>query len=224
VTLTTARAIVRQFARNAQDSSMYDTADVDRAIAFIGTRFCRVTKCVKTKTAMTALTISSAALPAFPTGFRPERLIRAYITDYPMLRVVDTDLLRRWRNTTPRTDTPEMIAFDSQTTGEVYPTPVAASVITLLWWESFTTFTAGTATPDAVTLNIPEDILNEILVWGPPCVLQWNDPEHGYASSGWQKYLELENSLRSIASIKVTHTQRVLDEDGTEPLIIPEGE
>lgn len=219
--VSTAQSYVRQFARNAGDSTMYTDADVDRAIQLVGQRFCRVTRCVKTLSSLT-LTAASAALPAFPTGFTPKHLIRAYIADNPALRITDTDTLRRQRDRMARSDVPELVAFDSTTTGEVFPTPDTGYTLKFLWWEAFTTWTPG-STPTTL-LNVPDDLLIEWLPFGPPAVLQGNEPEHKYAGPMWQRYLEVENSLRDGGTLGVRTVDRVLDEaDSGSIVFVREG-
>lgn len=48
--------------------------------------------------------------------------------------------------------------------------------------------------PAGVTLNIPDDVLSEILTCGAPAQLQKNQPEHKYAADAWATYLALESS------------------------------
>jgi hypothetical protein len=78
----------------------------------------------------------------------------------------------------------------------VWPLPGGAYSFYLRWTQPLTSFTPGTATPTSVTLNIADALLEQILPYGPPALLQHNEPEHAYASESWKKYLEVEARLR----------------------------
>lgn len=206
--LTTARSFVRQFARNAGDSSMYSDADVDRAIQAIADDFIFITKCTRLVSSVT-LTESTAALPAFPTNFRPERLLSAYIGDYPPLDQVDHDVLRAARLANDSTDRPTLISFDSYTTGEVYPKPTATYLtLSLRWLEPFTTWTPGGTDPG--TLNVPDDYLRTILMYGATSLLQHNEPEHKYAAESWQKYATFRDSMRGSGGLGTNYHVRTV--------------
>jgi hypothetical protein len=76
---------------------------------------------------------------------------------------------------------------------EIYPTNDAVRTLTARFWLPFTQWTPGTAS--AVQFNLPDDILAEILPFGPTALLQHNEPEHAYATPAGQKYLEIEASF-----------------------------
>jgi hypothetical protein len=217
MTLTTARAMVRQFARNAGDSSMYSDTDVDRAIRFVCQRFVRFTRCVKATSTITLTASSSAASFAAEENFRPERLLRVWFTLAGVVKgtctVVDHGEILEMLEASPSTEgVPDHIGFSSWSAAAVYPLPDEAYVLNALWAVPFTTFTPGTGTPDDITLNIPSDLLEEILIYGPPAVLQHNEPEHLYASASWQKYLEIEASMRSAGSFGARAAFRVKED------------
>lgn len=48
---------------------------------------------------------------------------------------------------------------------------------------------SGTTNAD-VTLNLPNDYLRMILSYGAPALLQHNDPDHGFGSESYKKYVE----------------------------------
>jgi len=204
VNLSTARTWVRQYARNAGDSSMYSDADIDRAIATVGNRFVRETRCLKTTDSL-ALTTSSSALPSLPTGFRAERSIRAWVLlagvakgtlQFPLHSDLVEAQIRR-----ARTGLPMFIAFDSWTTGEVYPTPDQDYTVKLQWQQFFTTLAPDGSTDGATTLNLPDDWLAEILPYGPTAVLQHNEKEMKYAAETWQKYLDFELRMKDAGNL-----------------------
>lgn len=171
--LASARDFVRQFARNAGDSSIHPDANIDRAIQLACDEFLRRTRLLRTVSTL-SLSLGSAALPALPTGFRPERLIRAYIAGQGELDVTDHATLAARRLAYNETGLPEIVAFTSWTSGEVYPTPGSAYTLSLLWHEPMVTWTPGAA-GSSVTPNIPDDQLRPILCWGATAYLMMTE-------------------------------------------------
>ena len=192
MTLAAARTIVRASARNGTDTTAYGNAAVDQAIATVGQRFCRITR---------YLSSSSTADASTTTGVVTCPVDRAYLVSALLeghadaLDVVPYEQL--WRAIQEQDTSEHLMAFTSTTSATLYPVPTTGEeTVTFLYWQPFTTFTAGTATPDSVVLNIPEAILAEILPWGPPALLQHHEPEHQYhASPAWDRYLEIERSF-----------------------------
>jgi hypothetical protein len=186
--LTEARAFVRQFARNAGDSGMYPDSEIDRAIQTVCDDFIDYVRCTRTTTAL-ALTAGSSSLPALPSLFRPERLLRAWIPAKGVLDKLGHGDLLKLQIDEGNTGLPQFVAFDSFSTGEVYPTPEAGSAYSLKiqWYEPLTVWTPGGADPG--TLNLPDDYLRQILIYGATATLQHNEPEHKFASESWKKYL-----------------------------------
>lgn len=200
----TARDWVRQFARDAGDSSNVSDAEIDRAILTVGQRFCRETRCLRTASTVTLTADSSTAnIAAMVTaGFTPEQIIDAYIDGQAEpLSIVDyTDINARLSDE-PATSVPQGIAFPTATTCKVYPTPDLAHVLTIRWWQAFTTWTPGDGASAGTSLSIPEKYLPDILTYGAPAVLQASDPKHKYASESWKKYLEYEHKMKSAGTL-----------------------
>lgn len=76
--LQEAQNYVRQFARNAGES-VYSADQIDRAIQAAGDEFVRRSRVIREVDPIT-LTANTSALPTLPTGFRPDRLIDAYLS------------------------------------------------------------------------------------------------------------------------------------------------
>ncbi len=78
--------------------------------------------------------------------------------------------------------TPKDIAFEVEANAVascfVWPAPSSDGLLEVCWTPPFTTFTAGTASPDSVSLNIRDSILIEALRLGGPAYLQRNEPEN----------------------------------------------
>ena len=78
-TLLQARARVRAWLRsNGYDSTLYPDAIIDTAISDCGEELARLSILLQQNSDLT-LTNGSPALPAMPTGFRPDRLMSAYL-------------------------------------------------------------------------------------------------------------------------------------------------
>lgn len=195
LTVAEARAYVRQFARNAADEDEHTDAEVDRAIYTACTHFLRTTRCAIAAATLT-LTAGSAALPALPAGFKPERLKVAYIPGIGPLRTVDAIEVELAIATGGDTaGIPRLLAFDSLTAGRVYPAPDTDRTLTLRWWETSVTWEFGDAGDTA--LNVPREHLPELLILGATALLQHTDPDEAYASESWQKYLAFAAAVKA---------------------------
>ena len=199
--LTDARTIVRQFARNAGDSSVYTDAEIDRAILFVGNRFCRIAKPLKDSQSVTVTATTGAVALSSLTYFRPERMIDFLVTGYadPLSLVDYSEYHRRYNEGGTGTGRPEIIAMednDGTFAAVVYPAPSTSTAAKVRYWLPFTSWTPG-ASGSGVTLNLPDEVLYEILPVGPVAILQHNQPEQAYASASWRAYLEIESMMRS---------------------------
>ena len=230
--MTTADAIllVRQFARNAGDSTAYSDTACTNAINIVGTRFVQQ---VRSQRVTTDITLTSGNTTATITtlttlGFRPDMLLSVYLTNRARaLDVVSWDDLQLLRSTTGRTTldptdgrstdavtpasgTPTTLAFETFTGAEVYPVPDAAYTLRFRWCTPFS-LTGGSGG----AISIPDDWLRQILYTGATAVLQHNEPESAYASGAWQKYLEFERSVTATGNLGATSSLRSrLADDG----------
>jgi hypothetical protein len=197
------------FCRNGGVYASRFPAQLDYAIWAAADRFIRETRCLPRVDQIT-LTNGTAALPAFPTTFRPDRLITAYLTgsnvkvqwvgglipeyayntigapiyagdalSYSSARLLRKDY--QWlsdlsiaRNISQQ---PALIAFDTWTTGLVYPNPDDNYTLNLRWTDFFTSWTYGSGSP-SLALNLPDDMLSGVLMFGAPGLLLSNEPEH----------------------------------------------
>jgi hypothetical protein len=199
MTLADARAIVRQFAKNAGDATAYSAAEIDVAIQAVCDDFIAHTLATRTSdTADVTVAVADVDVSGI-TGFRPDRLIRAWLEDddgkeYPnLLSVADTET-RDDRVADDTAGLPGKIAFPSTDAAVLYPTPDAAYTLHVDYRAPLTTFTAGTGSPETVTLNIDDDYLRTVMMYGATAFLQANHPEYGYASQSYQKYIAFRDS------------------------------
>lgn len=187
MSIATARDWVRQFARNAGSSDSYTDADIDRAIQFAGSEWCRKTKNYRGSGTLT-LTAGDRDLPAFPDIFRPDLLTRAWLaysetSQATSLQVIDAQAL----DVQPtRSGIPAYIGFPTQTTGYVYPTPSIACTVYLEFVKPFESWSAG----GSVTFGLPLEDMYPIVQLGAPAILQANEPEHAFTSVAWKRFQE----------------------------------
>lgn len=224
MTLTDARAMVRQFARNAGSSDMYSDTEVDRAIQTVGYRFCRVTRCIQSSyladegLAEGIYGASFTLASTLGAAFRPEHTLAVLISEggdlqdseFRRLEIVSYEELMAMHASVDEA-TPTHCAWESVSSTaavlRLWPISDGDYDLTVRFWVPFTTFTAGTASPSGVTLNIIDAHLAEILPYGPPAILQHTEPEHAYASQSWQKYLEFERSMMGAGSLGARQMQ-----------------
>ncbi len=198
MSLTTARAWVRRYARGGGSDTQYDATDIDHAIIDVCERFMRKTRSVQVA-ATVALTAASAAFDVSAlTLFRPERILRANVLTLECeVEITDWEALYRESIRCASTGRPKWLAFETSfaTAGQVWPTPDINYDLRLRWWQSFSQFTPGTASDATTILNIPADWLPTILSYGVPAQLQGNDPKYKYAEKSWAIYLAFEQEM-----------------------------
>lgn len=217
MTLTTARNLIKKFARNvAGNSDEYADDAIDYALQFVGERFCRVTRCLLRADSL-ALTAASSDVPVgtLPGTFHPERLVSAYINGAKCpLRMVPWEDINRHQTSPGGSGRPEEIGFEDPAHAGVWPTPDIDYTLRVRWWEPFITWTPGVAsgTADVLVLNLRPDMLHPILAFGAPSVLQHNEPQHKYAEKSWAKYLEEETRFMGAGDLGVRVSRRAIQE------------
>ena len=200
MTLDIARTIVQRSVRNGTDTSAYSTTDLDLSIASLCQRFCRITQYLKTSTDFT-VAAGIYSLGTIPDTLDPHHLMSVTcsgviqeLNRVPWAALVEAKTRNSLQSATPAT-LPRIIAFRDQSYGEVFPAPNVAATVTLRYSLPFTTWTLGTATPTGVTLNLPAELLYEILPCGCRKFLQENEPENRKAAmEAWQDYLAIERT------------------------------
>jgi len=194
MTLTAARVILRAAARNAGDSTVHSDTDVDNAILSIGNDFVNRTRCVHEFCSVSLVdgTATLADLGNTATGIRPDRIRRMYILGHGPLSIVDMAAIEEMIETNGESEgVPLYIAFTGAEAATLYPTPDDDYTLKTQWYPPFTSFTAGTGSPDGVTLNIPDDLIRPVLEHGAVWKLQQTVPEHqGFVWQLKQSYEE----------------------------------
>jgi hypothetical protein len=183
------RNMIREWARNARDSTLYSDYAIDISAQAGMHDWNEITKEVRT-TSVFALTPGSLLLPAAPTGFTPDHTLDAYLTLSgqlidPKIQIVQLQavLLAQARLATdgnptkPQTGQPRMFGFDASGVGQCDVTPGQAYSLNVLWWMPETTWVAGTGT--AASFNLPDDHLRIICRKLAPYYLQGSEPVNG---------------------------------------------
>lgn len=185
LTVAGMRTLVRQFARNAVDSSAYNNTSVDNAIMLPGDEWCRITRATKASSDM-PLSIGAQSFVA-PNGFLPEYFLDAllFLSGKPvmplLLNVPYEEVLAAMARQGPNNvGTPRLLAFDTAATAMLFPLPDAVYTVRMRWWKPFTSWTAGdeTSGTTGLTFNLPDDHLKIIAAYGARYYLQKNEPEN----------------------------------------------
>ena len=214
MTISEARDFVRQFARNAGDSSIYSDADVDRAVMAAGDYFVQQTQATRTSGTVSLSTSTASFSLSSLTDFRPERVLRAHIAGVTNLAAVGPDELLALQTGYPgETGVPTHVAFTSWAAGEVFPVPTAAAALTLTYVQPMTSWTAGATNVGSTSINLPNDWARQVMAYGAPALLQHNVPEAAYASQSWQKFTVFVGSLRGAGSFGAKRLTRTLGDD-----------
>lgn len=179
--------------------------DLDRAIRGSFNRFLRETQITRTTTAVPTVS-GTATLDITATSgageFRPGMLLdvpfisSATGTYYPVYGAAWDAIRSQLRESTAR-DRPEQIAWLTADTAYLYPIPDAVYTITFTWWAPLTSFNAGTGDPGAVSLNIPEQYVDDLLYWGTRAYLLKGLPGHPEADSSMAEFKEFVRQAKS---------------------------
>ena len=216
--LSDLQAFTRDGARNAQDCYSYIPARIDRALQMGMLEWARITNTPRVLNNLT-LTIGSATVPAFATGFLPEFLIdiwlelSGYVIDpHFMLTTVEEVLkeqvepCRRWwfmdtptnPATTPPLGRPTAIAWKDQTNAFLNTLADKAYTVQYWWRQPLTLWTPGGVGP---TFNLPDDALVAIASLGAPYYLQRNEPANAAsAKEAYTHFLDEAKRFRSRAA------------------------
>lgn len=209
-TLEYARSVVTNSIGNPSTSN----DNIDQAILSIGKDFVRQTRCTRLINSALSLTADTQSLDFSGVTDFKARYVDWIELDHP----TDTDNVRNkvmilpyesWKNVDDEFDPNlyyngsrfgytgtagghsyhHICTFQDDTTALFYPSPEVAWDVRFAWTPPFTSFTVGTGTPASVTLNVPDDVLDGMLMWGVASYLDSRDPSTRAASQGHQEYL-----------------------------------
>lgn len=188
-TLTTIRQYIRELALNASELD-YDNTSVDMAFKVAANEYLERLAPDFSGGNVTVTSGSSAVDFSALTGFSPTLVRGMFIdTNYPV-HVRDEAWVRQQIIDNPSSGRPEYIGFSSETTGVTWPTASANYTLNVDYENVLTSWTAGTSSPDGVTINIPEAHAIKIATMGAPVVLQYGDNRSTYGRPEWSDYLD----------------------------------
>lgn len=182
ITLTEARRLLSESVLHAgAPGSSYETSKLDDAIKQAGDEFLRITKAATathnvTLTAGTHKLDLQAALTS-QGGFIIDDFVSAHI-DPLELRLAPIDAVMRRHSPSTPAGVPTLIAFRSDTDAWFDKAPATDQTIAVTVIRGLTDFTSGTATPESVTLNLPDAWATGIIGWGASHYLIRNAPGH----------------------------------------------
>ena len=183
-------------------SGDFGSAKIDRAIKRAGMEFVRETNC-DVGTATISITSGTGASGTNVSAssnvgqtFEVDQFIRAYITASDNIDEVGLvphkTILRRYETTAGESATarPYWLAFESPAKMLLYPNPDSGYSMTLVHRNPFIDLTAGTTTPAATTLNVPQEYVFEMLegaagylIRGAPGHLDWKSKIESFGKS-----------------------------------------
>lgn len=193
MTLTVARDIAAQAVIRDGSYNPSDTENVKRldyAIQAAGQEFMNRVRCDRAVDSTLSMTTGVQTVNySTVTALKPENFLFAEIVDntdslprrYRILPIAYDDMAQLtlrpsllyqsyvWAALNPNSQLgwPCFLAFnDDRITLWLYPAPQATKVLNLYYWRPFVSWTAGTATPGSVTINIPDDLVYEFLYKG----------------------------------------------------------
>lgn len=204
LTQTDVRAYVRQFSRNAEESDLYSNEEIDRAFLALMDDFVRATKCTFRNDTL-AITTAVAAITVFPDNFRPEYALKIWIAGKGRIERTDIGTLVDQQICLPAaTGVPTLLAFDSATSADLFPTPDANYTAKLLWTPPFTI-------AEDETFNVPDEYIRTAVLFGVPSFLQHNEKENqDIAAQKFKLYLNYRDSLSGAGSLGATSSDRAM--------------
>ena len=121
------------------------------------------------------------------------------------LLLTDFATLLRAQTISGNNSQPVWMAFDTLTTGQVWPTPDQNYTVAFSWSDYFTVWTPGdeTDTTLGLTTNIPDDVLYPALIYGAPAAMQHAEPEHVFVTPAWKQFLAEIHRLKREGTLGV---------------------
>lgn len=220
----TFRSLIRSFSRNAGDETYYSPAMLDFAGQAAADELIRRARLLRVTTTKATVANNNVltSLSYTPDRLIKIYLSGANVVvnlsaDYPrrggqyvegQTEYDDSGLNRTSRITvkdvvsvndlviaTGTTGQPYMGGFTTVPNFNLYPTPDAVYTVNFVWSDIFTTWTPGDTGSDATVINLADDYLRMVVLYGAPSFLQANDPEHAFASKSWQIFQNYINEM-----------------------------
>lgn len=162
------------------------------------------------------------------TGFHPERTMRIWsVADdadstvrTPPLDVIDYEDILEWRQCNSGSGgAPRQIGFNTTLTAAIVDYDADQDyTVYVRWWSPLVSFTVGSTSSDTANtiINMPADMVDEVVSTAGVCYLQSNQPEQlkeGVLANLWAKYAAYVESKRGSGNMGVRVVRSVsLDE------------
>ena len=190
--ITDLRAYVRVYGRNANDPAAYPDASIDSALMQAIAEWQRLTPNYR-KLDQVTLTVGTTVVPAFPAGFVPSLLVRAFLTLSgvtldPGISFTTIDAVLRRQATlcqssntpnSPPSGKPQYIGFQDQTNPQSDFAADKPYVVNVWWRPQQAFWTPGSDTPPFV---LPDDALFPIASQGAVSYLHAGEPDNAALS------------------------------------------
>jgi hypothetical protein len=218
LTIADARSFVQQFGRTPSgDTSVYSLNDVDRVIQSVCDDFLFVTQLTR-KHATTTIA-DDATTFTLPTGCTPHNVIgmavRVSGIEEPPLKIVNWEELQEQKRLLRATTYPEYVSLDDPSQCVLEQAATAELTVNVRFLQPLTasaTWTIGSeaGSVTGATLNLPDEMLRTILIYGATSLLQHHEPEMLFKSESWKKYVEFRDQVaaRRYGVPKIRHATR----------------
>lgn len=179
---------------------------LDYAIRAAGREFIRLTGCNLASGTKAATANDTDLNVSTLSSFHPSRLLRVTATDpddtdriYPVDVVNYRDVLGDDLSTNAALQTPfvwvstlavnpHKIAFKDESNAVLWPTPGKAWVYTFYYTTPLTSWTIGVTDGSAITLNIPDEMIDGVLWYGVPAFFENPNPANRYQQSSRSRF------------------------------------
>lgn len=189
-----------QIATRALKTRDYTPERIIDGLAMAGNYLCRNANIV-TSTATVSTVASTATVDISSiTGLRIPRVRSIFADDYPVRPKSLDNLRTQRRNAGVGSGRPSMWAEQDSDTLLLWPVPSAVYSLSITYAAPFTDVYSA----ENPELNVPDEFVMDLLMFGvPPCV-EMNDPSAAYQSESWKKFTE--TIVPQIASLASTAT------------------
>ena len=197
-TVAEARTIVEESVLHT-DANSFTPIKLDEAIQAACNRFLRETKTQRSTRSLSVTTGTSSydLATEFTAGFGSDQIVGVpYLAapDYRPVQIFDFEVIRREYDASASSGRPDMIAFHGSA-ATVYPTPDDNYTVTMNTWELIDTTNweiGGTDdTTLAITLNVPEQWVRDVLWWGGRAYMIYGAPGHDDDRAAMGEFLNI---------------------------------
>jgi hypothetical protein len=218
LTIAEARSFVQQFGRTPSgDTSVYSLSDIDRVIQSVCDDFLFVTRL--TRKHSTTTIADEGTTFSLPTGCTPHNVIGMGIevdgVEEPPLKIVSWEELQEEKRRERATEYPLFVSLDDPAAAAVDQAATAELTVNVRFLQPLTasaTWTIGSeaGSVTGATLNLPDEMLRTILIYGATSLLQHHEPEMLFKNESWQKYIAFRDqvALRGYGVPRIKHASR----------------